>query len=385
MSGGTVGAGTGLGLAVLRLLLAVVVLVGTVLLVAGWYFADELTEAPPVRPFVADTTVVDADEDTITLTTTDDLRTGGAFGLQLPNDGYAELGGRTEDGGATVTYAVRSYADRVPRPGTVARVDEYWRVGTPDDVGLAHEDVTTEGPLGEMVGWWVPGGDRGTVVYVHGRGATREEALRFLPALTAQGWNVLVATYRGDEGAPPRRDGRLRFGTEEWVDVDAWVRWVQDRIGDEEPLVLFGTSMGGAVVGQFLDRSPVADDVDGVVLDSPVLSLDRTMELQADLAGVPAFAHPALVPTAELWADLLHGVDTSALEQTAADGTFDVPTLVFHGAEDDFVPWEPSLALAANAPTVEHVAIPGAGHARSWNVDRSAYEARLAELLDDVS
>ena len=377
--------GPGLGASLLRLLLLVVLVLAGLLLAASWYFADVLTSPTEVRPFAPDTVVRGATDDTITLDRTADLATGGSFGLQLPNDGYAALGDAVEIGDETVTYTVASYAERVPEPGTVGRVDEYWRVGTPADVGLGYRDVTVSGALGDMAAWWVEGGEQGTVVYVHGWGATREEGLKFLDAITAAGWDVLVPTYRGDLGAPPLRDGRLRFGLEEWVDVDAALGFVAQREGSDRPVVLFGSSYGGAVVAQTLDRSPWADDVDGVVLDSPVLSMDALLDLQANLNGVPEFVEPVLLPTTQLVAGLLYGLDTAALEQVADDGTFDVPTLVFHGARDDFVPWEPSLALAGTVDAVEHVPFEGARHLRSWNVDPARYEQLVTAFLTDLS
>ena len=49
--------------------------------------------------------------------------------------------------------------------------------------------------------------------------------------------------------------------------------------GTDDPVVLFGVSMGAALVGQYLDRDPDAAAVTGVVLDSPVLSLDDLLVL----------------------------------------------------------------------------------------------------------
>lgn len=384
MSGGRVH-DPGVGAALLRLLLGIALVLGVVTLAAGWYFADQLTARPTVRPFgpeVTDTRVVAADESSITLTTNDDLHTGGRFGLQLPNDGYARLADATDVGPDEVTYAVESYAARVPSPGTAARVDEYWRTGTPAVVGVDHRDVEVDGQLGPMASWWVPSGDAGTVVYVHGRGATREEALRFLPDIADAGWSTLVTTYRGDEGAPPLRDGRLRYGVEEWVDVEAAIDWVRAEVDRDGPIVLFGSSMGGAVVAQLLDRSQRAGEVDAVVLDSPMVSLDTTLDRQAELAGVPGVLQPALVPVAEVIAGLLYGLEPASLEQTDDDGTFTVPTLVFHGAADAFVPWTQTLRLSQRNPNVDHVAIEGAGHVRSWNVDAERYRRELGELLD---
>ena len=382
MGGQAVG-GPSLAGAVGRLVLGLVVLALVVLLGAGWYFADQLTGPPTVRPFEQDTTVVAVDEGTVTLTTTPDLATGGTWGLQLEDGGHVRLGAPVEVGPDEVVVEVLGTTDGPPAVGTAARVDEYWRVGDPAAVDVAFEDVTVPGPDGDLPAWWAGDGEAGTVVYVHGRGGTREEGLRFLPALDDAGWRTLLVTYRGDEGAPRADGDRTRFGTAEWADVDAALDWVVDRVGADRPVVLFGSSMGGAVVGQVLDRSPQADLVNGVVLDSAVLSLDRTLDLQADLNGVPEVVEPALLPVAQAWADLLHGLDSGSLEQVADDGTFDVPVLLFHGARDDFVPFDQTLGLAeVLGDRATYVGVEGARHVRSWNVDRARYESELRSFLE---
>lgn len=381
--------------------LAVLVVVGV--LVGAWYFADQLTRPPVVRALVADNEVRDADDATLLLRAEGFAATPGRWGLQLPDDRHVVLDDRTVE-----PDGVRwSWSDLVgappPRVGEQVRVDEFVWVGTPDAVDVDFEEVTVAAPVGDLPAWWVPAGPTatGTVVVVHGRGATREEALRFLPGLVGAGWNVLVPTYRGDDGAPDWPDGRVRFGGEAWQDVDAAVAWARERT--EGPLVPFGISMGGAMVGQFLDRGDTAG-VAAVVLDSPVLSLDALLDLQAGLNGVPAAAEPVLLPVVQVVGDLLYGLDSSELEQVAVDGTFDVPVLLIHGDDDQFVPFGPSARFAAarlDDPTVSalgdvpfevrsdadttFVHVPGAGHVRSWNRDSDAYDRVLDEFLAGVA
>ena len=128
------------------------------------------------------------------------------------------------------------------------------------------------------------------------------------------------------------------------------------------------------------------DRIVGVVLDSPVLSLDALLDLQAGLNGIPAWSEPVLLPVVGLFAELrVTGFDSSALEQTADDGTFDVPTLVFHGSADGFVPVEPSIELASNDDDVTHVDVAEAGHVRSWNIDSRLYAETLSAFLADLT
>jgi len=351
-------------------------------------FADQLTAPPTVRPFEPDSTIVAADDTTVTLPAEGFAGQPGRWGLQLPQQRHAVMGEEVARDDDTVTRTWDDFVGIAPQAGEPVRVDEFVWVGTPSARDLPFEDVTVDGPLGPMDAWWVPadGEPVGTVVFVHGRGGTREEALRFLPAMVDAGWDVLVQTYRGDAGAPGWPDGRVRYGSTEWADVDAAVTYTADRVGEERPLVLFGVSMGGALVAQHLDRAPSAALVDGVVLDSPLLSMDALLDLQAGLNGVPSWAEPVLLGPVQWVADLRYGLDAGALEQTDADATFsDLPVLLFHGDADGFVPAEPSAAFAANHPQVQYERVPDAGHVRSWNLDPPRYDAELVAFLDQLA
>jgi pimeloyl-ACP methyl ester carboxylesterase len=60
--------------------------------------------------------------------------------------------------------------------------------------------------------------------------------------------------------------------------------------------------------------------------------------------------------------------------------------LVIHGTDDRTVPFETSRRLALTRPDlVQLVAVPGAGHARSWNRDPDAYAYAVERFLDRVS
>lgn len=369
----------------------------------AWYFADQLTRPPQIRALVADNEVLDADDATVLLRDEGFAALPDRWGLQLPDDRHVVLDDRTVEPDG-VRWA---WSDLVgtppPAAGEQVRVDEFVWVGTPAVVDVAFEEVTVPAPIGDLPAWWAPadGTAAGTVVVVHGRGATREEALRFLPGLVRGGWNALVPTYRGDAGAPGWPEGRVLFGTEAWQDVDAAVAWARER--SDGPVVPFGISMGGAMVGQFMDRGDTSD-VTGVVLDSPVLSLDALLDLQAGLNGVPETAEPVLLPVVQVVGDLLHGLDSSALEQVDVDGTFDVPVLLVHGQHDRFVPFGPSARFAAlrlQDPTTTAVGevpfrvrsdddmtfvdVPDAGHVRSWNRDPDGYGRILDEFLATVA
>ena len=60
----------------------------------------------------------------------------------------------------------------------------------------------------------------------------------------------------------------------------------------------------------------------------------------------------------------------------------DVPHLIFHGPQDNYVPFEPSQQLAELRPDiVTLVQIDNAGHTRGWNTETERYETELKDYI----
>lgn len=138
------------------------------------------------------------------------------------------------------------------------------------DHGLSGEIVTfATRRARQLVGWWLPGTDLGTVVILHGWGANRELMLPVGRPLQAAGWNVLLfdARNHGDSDADTF-SSMPRFAE----DAEAALDWVRARPGmAAAPVVLLGHSVGAAAALLVASRR---DDISAVV-------------------SLSAFAHPA--------------------------------------------------------------------------------------------
>lgn len=367
---------------------------GVGLFVAGWHYADEVLRPEPAELPVYDVMVAAVGDGTVTLERTPDSALPGVWGLDWP-DGYARVTDVVAEDDATVTRRL------VPVVGELAadervRVDANAYPADPDQAFyFPTQQVTVEGPDGGLPAdlvvpdvvapdeertRWRTGGPRDTwAVLVHGRGASRAEAYRLVPALRSLGLPSLVVSYRNDPDAPPDPEGRYGLGWTEWRDLDAATDYAFENGAQE--VVLVGFSMGGAVVMSYLHESGDADRVAAVVLDAPVLDWDRVLREAAAERGVPGW----LVPVARGVITLRTGIRWRGLDQVRRAGELEVPVLVHHGTADEVVPLETSRAFAAARPElVELAAVDGAGHVRSWNRDPPAYEARLADFLTGV-
>lgn len=364
-----------LGLSAVTLIL-IVALVG-----AGWYYSNALRDGalvPNHDPAEPDLQVMDSADGQVTLGVTPDTdadgdwTTDGVFGLEW-DGGYGQVGSILE---VDERRVVREF---VPvqgelKSGEMVRLDSFAFPGDPMQAhGIPFEDVTFSSELGELPAWFVDG-DRDTwVIFVHGKGASRREALRMLPSVTEMDFPSLVITYRNDPEAMP--DGFYGYGQTEWKDLEAAADYAV-RHGANE-LILVGYSMGGSIVTNFLYESPLADRVAGPVLDSPMLDFGATIDLGARQQGAPGF----LTAIGKHVASFRFDIDWGDLNYMSRADELDVPLLLFHGDEDDRVPVETSDTLAEARPDiVTYERLEGAGHVRSWNVDQGGYEAAVGGL-----
>jgi dipeptidyl aminopeptidase/acylaminoacyl peptidase len=207
----------------------------------------------------------------------------------------------------------------------------------------------------------------------------RRECLRVLPELHRHGLPVLAMSYRNDVEAPPSPDGYYHLGDTEWRDLEAGVEYAV--AAGARRVVLYGWSMGAAIIGAFLDRSALAGLVAGVVWDCPMLDWRATLRRQAALRRLP----PALIRMVAAFTKARIGLDFDRFDLRRRPPAVRPPTLLFHGALDSSVPVGPARALAGAAAELRwplrYVEAPGAEHTATWNADPARYERALAEFL----
>jgi alpha-beta hydrolase superfamily lysophospholipase len=299
-----------------------------------------------------------------------------------------------EGGHAVVGQVLSESADRVTRrlgdihgflaPGLDAGIDSNVYFGNPREaVSLPYRAVVVAGELGPMPAWEIPAASSKTagarsawVIVVHGINGDRQIGLRIAPTLHKAGFNSLLISYRDDLGAPNSPDGLHHQGETEWHDLAAAVQYALDH--GAQHLVLDGYSMGGALITQFMENSPLADRIDGLILDAPALNWKAILEYNTTRMGFPSFA---ALPVE--WAiDARTNVDWDSLDALQHPDDFQLPILLFHGDDDAVIPIATSEDFAAELPRwVTYYRVPKAGHTQGWNVDPSVYDQRLRRFL----
>lgn len=250
-------------------------------------------------------------------------------------------------------------------------------------LSLPFQTVSIETPLGPAEAWLVPAAraEAGRAIYVHGIAGAREDGYRALSILHEAGWSVLLISYRNDTGAPASPDGSYGFGLTEWPDLEAAVARMAP--GETDRVLVVAESMGGAILGQFLARSPLAARVSAVALDSPAISYGAVIDHLAESGGKPL---PGLIArTARLILPFQSPLPLAEAEVAATYQAFSGPLFIAHGSGDRIVPIGPSQALAAarTAPTVSLWT--GADHLGSHAEDPAAYRAAFTDFLNRIA
>jgi len=357
---------------------AVLLASAAVLIAVSWHFSSAVL-VPDHSSWAEEVTVERVPPHRIVLSRSEDTERPGVYGLEWPG-GHAIAGAVLSRDSGTVTRRLRAVQGYlVPEMEVGIEPDVY--SGDPGQAfGLPFAEVRIPDELGPMPAWFVPGRGDTWAISVHGINGTPQVGLRILPTLHRTGLPTLLIAYREDLGAPPNPDGFHHMGLTEWRDLEAAARYALAH--GARRLVLAGYSMGGAIVAQFMERSPLARRVSKLILDAPALNWKRILEFNATRIGFPSFA--ALPVEWAIGARI--DADWDSLDALAHPADFRLPILLFHGTDDKVVPISTSDEFAAELPRwVTYYRAPDAGHVESWNVDPRLYERRLRAFLTGSS
>ncbi|MGZ3608693.1 MAG: alpha/beta hydrolase family protein [Ktedonobacteraceae bacterium] len=356
-------------------LLVLVLLAGSIiLLIDSIRFSDKILLVSDYTTPTYDTPVLAVSDTSVTLKRMGDDMHPGEFEIEWPA-GQALVG-------PTLTFDQNSVTRQLLlktaplSAGTSVFWTRYVYMGQiRNSLGLPISTVQVPDSLGIMPAWYVPGKLSTWAILVHGRGASRDEALRAFTPLYQLGFPLLAISYRNDIGAPPSSDRADHLGDSEWLDLEAAVKYAIAH--GAQHLVLYGWSQGGAVVEVFMHHSSLSHMVQALILDAPTLNWTDTFVYQAQLQSVPGF----MVYPAELVSTIRSGINFNDLNQLN-QAQPDIPILLFHGVNDTSTPVSVSDAFAKAYPDlVTYVRVPGVEHTESWNANPQVYNNELTAFL----
>lgn len=246
------------------------------------------------------------------------------------------------------------------------------KIITPDQLGLAHEEVRfrTEDGL-ELYGWFLPaqGKALGTVLFLHGNAENISTHIVSVGWMPERQFNVFLFDYRG-YGASQGRP--TMSGVQQ--DVDAALRTLLARTDvDTRRIIIFGQSLGGSIAAYYVAHSTLRDYVRALVIDSA-------------FSGYTDIAREKLAATWLTW-------PVQWLAALTIDDRFNplqaiklispIPLLIIHGDRDTIVPVHHAQLLydAAQDPKQLWV-VPGAGHIQALHDD--IQRDRFVDYLSNI-
>ena len=258
-------------------------------------------------------------------------------------------------------------------------------VYTPKSVSnLDYETIFYKSDLGEFPAYLTKEGDTGIVIFVHGyRGDYSREVFAKMRAgdLVNMGYRSMIISYRNDRGLPKDPSGIYQYGATEWKDLDAAIN---KALEFSDNIVLWGTSGGGGPVSSWLVNTDDKNKIKGIIYEAPVINFWESVEVNG-AARFPWLPNQ-LFSYFKIFTEVRYGVDFSEMDFTDAVINSTIPTLLFHGDDDEWVPVSMSDLIASERKeNFTYIRYENVGHVTSWNADPDNYVYQLELFLNSLN
>ncbi|MCG8325789.1 MAG: alpha/beta hydrolase [Thiotrichales bacterium] len=228
---------------------------------------------------------------------------------------------------------------------------------TPRDIHLPYEDVSLESTNGNRIhGWYIPHPHaRAQLLFLHGNGGNISHRLDSLNIFYNLGLSTLIIDYQGygqSEGTP----------SEQATYDDAQVALnflLEKNPATEQPVIIFGRSLGGAVAGWLATQHTPA-----------ALIIESTFTSVMDMGKK---YYPFLPVT------LLTRYRYDTLSRIGSVGC---PLLVVHSPDDEIVPYTFGETLYSHASEPKHFLQIRGGHNDGFISSGTLYLDGIADFLD---
>ncbi|MEM7345321.1 MAG: alpha/beta fold hydrolase [Chloroflexota bacterium] len=290
------------------------------------------------------------------------------FNVVAYNQAYAMLNFR-DSGQRTVKPEALSIWDKVKILLTGITIPKPANEETPDDLDLAFETHTFAGYDGQSLeAWYLPQTEvsKGHVLMFHGYAAAKSAILPEAAAFYEQGYSVFLVDFQGSGGSAGMATS---VGFYEAEDVAKSVAYVQT-IAPDQPIILYGQSMGGAAILRAVAVEGV--EAEAVIIEAVFDRMVSTVANRFTSMGLPPF--PA-AHTLIFWGGQQRGF--SGFQHNPADyaPAVQIPTLVLHGSDDPRVTLDQAENLFDHLPSPKQFKVfEAAGHEsylqtnnRQWN------------------
>ncbi|MDX1960690.1 MAG: alpha/beta hydrolase [Leptospiraceae bacterium] len=259
-------------------------------------------------------------------------------------------------------------------PAIICDKQHHVYCGDPSELGLKFDTVKfSTSDAVELEGWYIEGETKGkAILFVHGHGGSRNEAMRFLPSLHKEGYSLLTINLRRNAGK------FASMGFYEKLDVLAAIDYLikekkMDSVG------IFGFSMGAAtsIIAMEEDKRVKV----GLFSSGYANAFDVLIEAASRDYHVPYYP---LIPIVRTFLNFRGNMKIeSVIPEDKIGNISPRPITIFHCDADDYVSVTHANRLFEKAKEPKQIWIPKCTrHERIWNTNREESERRAIEFFN---
>ncbi|MEL7011564.1 MAG: alpha/beta fold hydrolase [Cyanobacteria bacterium J06588_4] len=235
---------------------------------------------------------------------------------------------------------------------------------TPQEYGLAYQDVWLKLGQDLVHGWWIPAAQAKApaLLYFHGNGSNNGDLTEIAAIFHQLGVSVLLIDYRGYGKSSPVFPNETRV----YEDAEAaWQYLIQEQQIEPQQILVYGHSLGGAIAIELATKHP---DMAGLITEGTFTSIENMAGL---MPGIKLFPLGLLV--------------NQRFDSITKIKSLETPILILHGTADEVIPLFMSDELFAAAPEPKHLEIfPEAGHNNLPEFDQEKFLLTLQQFINSV-
>lgn len=203
-------------------------------------------------------------------------------------------------------------------------------------------------------GWYIPADSaKGTVLLCHGFSGYKASMLDKSDVFHELGYSTFLIDFMGSGGS---EGNQTTIGFYEAQQVCSAFRYIKEQT--QQPVILFGTSMGAAAIMKAVCDSSIQPDA--LILECPFGTMQETVEARFHHMHVPAFPMAALLV---FWGGLENGFNAFSHNPADYAKHIKIPALLLYGEKDLNVSRSETDRIFANLAGYKQLKLyPKAGH-----------------------
>ena len=216
------------------------------------------------------------------------------------------------------------------------------------------------------------------IIIVHGYTASHSISTQYITMFSELRFNLLLIDQR--------RHGKSEgiyttFGYKEKYDVEAWVEFLYERIGQDCLIGLHGQSLGGGTVLEYL--SIAKSCVKFVIADCPYSDLTELMKYHIKRVKLQAF--PWFYSIMNRRVLKRAGFRIEQVSPLRAVEESELPVMFIHGIKDRFVPTYMSEDLFSHKIGFKRLLlVEDAEHANAYMVNPTLYRTEVMHFVNEI-